>query len=199
MWSNSEWQLGQAFVFQGAIEMCFCRGSVVTKGALREGERGIEKAVCLSMTCWLQSTSVTSIPSLQHPQPPLSSSQSLCEPVAGKLIGSICCLGGKAPLHPFLTPTSHIYTCPTGHLRHQSDYRHQVITHREREEVRETARLRGSVNLQLALVPRGYLVRQVGKLHQAGMPSRDRWFMGKRERLPHPTRCIQNSPQGLIV
>lgn len=90
---------------------------------------------------------------------------------------------------------THTHTCPIGHL--ETPVWLQAPSDHTSREVRETARLRRSVKPAAGTGAAGYLVRQVGKLHQAGMPSRDRWFTGKRERLPHPSRCIQNLPKGL--
>lgn len=148
--------------------------------ALRDRPRahGEKRAkYCLSawdkMT-WVNSiNTMTNIPPNTHTSPqlplcPCTRTHSLWEPVAGKLIGSICCLGGSIPSSNPLHP-------PPGHLETPAWLWAPKVMGvgwgRERERGRDT-----ESKLAAGALASGDVVRQAGKLCQAGTPPRDRWF-----------------------
>lgn len=111
-WSNSEWQVGQAIVFQGVIEMCFSQRLCSNKRGF-ERRREMDRESCLSFQDPLTAVnlnkwrSCSSAPQL--PPVPLWA--------FGREVNWQHLLSGRQNTpSPPLTHTSHIHTRPIGHL-----------------------------------------------------------------------------------
>ncbi len=141
--------------------------------ALRDRPRahGEKRAKCClsawdKMT-WVNSVNtMTNIPPNIHTSPQLSlypctRTHSLWEPVAGKLIGSICCLGVSIPSQ---TPCT-----PPGIWRHQPGCGHQKWWGVDGVESEREAEMQRA-NLQLALLPAGMWSDRLASCARQGRP-----------------------------
>ncbi len=143
--------------------------------ALRDRPRahGEKRAkYCLSawdkMT-WVNSiNTMTNIPPNIHTSPqlplcPCTRTHSLWEPVAGKLIGSICCLGGSIPSSNPLHPSPRASGDTSLAVGTKSDGRWMGQKSEREAEIQR-------VNLQLALLPAGMWSDRLASCARQGRP-----------------------------